>query len=169
MAGAVKGKNRATGLLGELATFSDQLFVDGFEVQCGALCYRRNPVGGEIEILLVTSRETQRWIIPKGWPVKGKTLHRSAEIEAWEEAGVRGHVRKKPFGHFTYIKASQGAHPKACLVTVFLLEVQGLDAAFREKGQRRIEWMSCVEASRRVRETELKGLILQAERRLRTA
>ena len=30
---------------------------------------------GTVRILLVTSRETGRWIIPKGWPMKGKLPH----------------------------------------------------------------------------------------------
>lgn len=160
-------KGKARGLLGELAAFSDMLFSAGFETQCGALCHRRDPVTGALEVLVVTSRESGRWIIPKGWPVEGKSLHRSAEIEAWEEAGVRGKARKKPLGYFSYLKTKDDGSLAPCTVTVYPVEARSLDASFREKGQRRIEWVSCAEASRRVREPELKGLFLLAERKLR--
>ncbi|MCX8998075.1 NUDIX hydrolase [Rhizobiaceae bacterium BDR2-2] len=161
------GKRKATGLLGELAAVADRLFSAGFQTQCGALCHRHNPVTGALEVLLVTSRESGRWIIPKGWPVKGKTLCRSAEIEALEEAGVRGKARKKPFGYFTYLKERDDGSLAPCTVEVHLVETRGIVTSFREKGQRRIEWMSCAEAARRVREPELKGLLLGAERKLR--
>lgn len=162
-------KGKARGLLGELAAFTGQLFSNGFETQCGALCHRIDAATGGIEVLLVTSRESGRWIIPKGWPIKGKTLYRSAEIEAHEEAGVRGKARKKPLGYFTYLKAKDDGTLAPCTVEVHLVEARSVDTTFREKGQRRIEWVSCAEASRRVREPELKGLFMIAERKLRKA
>lgn len=160
-------KDKARGLLGELAAFSERLFSGGFETQCGALCHRTNPQTGALEVLLVTSRDSGRWIIPKGWPVEGKTLHRSAEIEAHEEAGVRGKARKKPLGYFTYLKAKDDGSLAPCTVEVHLVETRSVDTSFREKGQRHIEWVSCTEAARRVREPELKGLFPIAERKLR--
>lgn len=166
MAGRDGRKDRARSLLGELACFSGTFLSTGFETQCGALCHRRNPASGETEVLLVTARESGRWIIPKGWPIKGKTLDRTAEIEAHEEAGVRGKARGKPLGYFTYLKTRDDGGVIACTVAVYLVEVRSLDAAFREKGQRRIEWVSCAEAARRVRELELKGLFFIAEREL---
>ena len=133
------------------------------EMQVAALCL--NEKTGEV--LLVTSRGTGRWIIPKGWPMKGKTLHRAAEIEAREEAGVRGKARKKPLGYFTYLKTYDDGSSVPCTVEVHLLETQRQDAAFREKGQREVEWMSASEAARRVTLPELKGLFALAERKLR--
>jgi 8-oxo-dGTP pyrophosphatase MutT (NUDIX family) len=56
------------------------------------------------EVLLVTSRDTRRWIIPKGWPQKGKAPHRAAAREAFEEAGVVGAVGRRPVGSFAYEK-----------------------------------------------------------------
>ena len=53
---------------------------------------------------MIISRDSGRWGIPKGWPMKGRKPHEAAAIEAWEEAGVRGGVRKKPVGRFTYLK-----------------------------------------------------------------
>jgi 8-oxo-dGTP pyrophosphatase MutT (NUDIX family) len=149
-------------LLGELAENPGSLFERPFGEQYGALCYRRDS-DGEIEVLLVTSRDTGRWVIPKGWPMKGKKPHRAASIEAWEEAGVTGKVQKKAFGYFTYLKGMKdGSIPVSA--SVFLLRVEKIDDAFQEKGQRRREWMSCAEAARRVREPELKSMILTLPR-----
>ena len=60
--------------------------------QVAALCWRMGQ-GGAVEILLVTSRDTGRWVIPKGWPMDGKSASAAAAREAWEEAGVKGTVR----------------------------------------------------------------------------
>lgn len=160
-------KTGARDLLGELAGLAENLFSDGFETQCGALCYRVDALTGGIEVLLVTSRESGRWIIPKGWPMKGKSLRRAAEIEALEEAGVRGKARKKPFGYFTYVKAIENGRQAVCMVEVYLVEVTDITSSFREKGQRRIVWVPCVEAARLVREPELKGLLLKVDRTVR--
>ena len=59
---------------------------------------------GKIEVLLVTSRETKRWLIPKGWPMKGKKPHKAAAQEAEEEAGVKGEIKNKPLGSYDYWK-----------------------------------------------------------------
>lgn len=151
-------------LLGQLAENPGNLFERPFGEQYAALCYRR-AADGEIEVLLVTSRDTGRWIIPKGWPMKGKKPHRAAAIEAWEEAGVTGKVRKKAFGYFTYLKGMKdGSVPVSA--AVFLLRVDKLDDAFQEKGQRQREWMCCAEAARRVREPELKSMLLGLPRQL---
>ncbi len=65
---------------------------------------RRNKKHGDVEVLLLTSRDTGRWVIPKGWPMEGMKAHAVAEREAFEEAGVRGTVQKEPFGFFHYEK-----------------------------------------------------------------
>jgi ADP-ribose pyrophosphatase YjhB (NUDIX family) len=39
-------------------------------------------------VLLVTSRETGRWIIPKGGPIKGFKPAKTAAREAYEDAGA---------------------------------------------------------------------------------
>jgi hypothetical protein len=76
-----------------------------------------------------------------------------------EEAGVRGKIRKNPFGYFTYLKVLDNGQSVPCMV----LEVESMDATFREKGQRVLEWVTCVEAARRVREPELRGLLIKLE------
>ncbi|MDE1996184.1 MAG: NUDIX hydrolase [Rhizobiaceae bacterium] len=152
--------------LSELA-HTDALFQAPAHDQYAAMCYRKNSELGVFEMLLVTSRESGRWIIPKGWPIKGKKPHEVAATEAFEEAGVRGKIKKKPFGYFTYLKQFDDGTRAPCIVQVHLLEVEKICDIFKEKGERIIEWVSFTEAARRVREPELKGLILVAERKLR--
>ncbi|MBB6305459.1 NUDIX hydrolase [Rhizobium leucaenae] len=125
--------------------------------QVGAICYRPDGAG-HIEVLLITTRETQRWTIPKGWPIKGLKAHEAAEREAWEEAGIKGKVKKKPIGYFTYLKVLEAGKSVPSLVQVHLLAVESQGDNFPEHGQRTTEWMPLPEAARRVREPELKGL-----------
>lgn len=73
-------------LLGQLAAMPDKLFKQDFRQQYGALCFRFGE-DGAVEILLITSRDSGRWIIPKGWPMKKKEPHEAAAVEAWQEAG----------------------------------------------------------------------------------
>src|SRR5215471_8614155 len=86
-------------------------------VQYGALPYRVGN-GSRPEFMLVTSRETQRWIIPKGWPKKGKSPRRSAAREAFEEAGVLGAVGRRPLGSFSYEKRLKNGRSVECEVRV---------------------------------------------------
>ena len=72
-------------------------------VQVGALCYRHKK--GKLQILLITSRGTKRWIIPKGWPMPGKHGSSAAKQEAWEEAGVAvSQIESEPLGQYRYRK-----------------------------------------------------------------
>ncbi len=95
---------------------------------------------GRIRVLLITSRETCRLIVPKGWPMKGHKDHRAAAIEAQEEAGVIGKVHKKPIGSYLYWKR-RADHFDLCRVRVFVLEVERQLPAWREKGQRQSAWL----------------------------
>ncbi|CAN7616552.1 NUDIX hydrolase [Pararhizobium sp. LjRoot255] len=160
--------SRKEGLLRRLARHSDVLFKDRFREQYAALCYQRHPDSGTIAVLLVTSRESLRWIVPKGWPIQGKKPHQVAAIEALEEAGVRGKIRKKPFGYFTYLKVLDNGQSVPCIVQLHLMEIESMDETFRERGQRVLEWVTCVEAARRVREPELRGLFLKLEQTNKT-
>ena len=96
----------------------------------------------------------------------GKKPHQVAAQEALEEAGVRGKAKKKPFGYFTYLKEMDNKERVPCLVQVHLLKVESTEADFAEKDQRSLEWVSCFEAARRVKEPELKGLFLMLRRKL---
>ncbi len=107
--------------------------------QVAALPFRFD-AEGRLHVLLITSRETQRFIIPKGWPMKGHKDHRAAAIEAQQEAGVVGRVHKKPVGIYTYWKR-RADHFDYCRVKVFPLEFQHQLPEWREKGQRRGVWL----------------------------
>ena len=71
--------------------------------QVAAIPVRRRG-DGNLEVLLVTSRETRRWIVPKGWPWPEVSDHEAAAAEAWEEAGVRGRILADELGAYTYDK-----------------------------------------------------------------
>ena len=127
--------------------------------QYAALCYRRKKKSPQLEVLLLTSRDTGRWVIPKGWPMEGKKSHAVAEREAYEEAGVKGKACKDVLGYYTYSKGMNGGLKVHCRVQVHALEVQDQVKDFPEKGMRRLEWVSCEEAAARVNEPELKELL----------
>lgn len=147
-------------LLQQLAQMPDKLFSGEFRLQYAALCYRRLADGDGIEVLVITSRDSGRWIIPKGWPMKKKEPHEAAEIEAWQEAGVRGKAKKKPIGRYTYLKWLDNGDVAPCTVEVFPVEVTEIDRNFKERGQRTLAWLPPAEAAHRVREVELKSLIV---------
>ncbi|WP_337848231.1 NUDIX hydrolase, partial [Sphingomonas sp.] len=110
-------------------------------VQYGALPYRFNKAG-EVEVLLITSRSRRRWIIPKGWSIKGLKPAQSAAHEAFEDAGVRGTVSNKPIGHFIYDKQlDEDGRCATCEVTVFPLAVKRQLKTWPEIEQREIRWV----------------------------
>jgi 8-oxo-dGTP pyrophosphatase MutT (NUDIX family) len=133
-------------------------------VQYGALPYRVSR-GSRAEFMLVTSRETRRWVIPKGWPKKGKSPHRSAAREAFEEAGVVGAVGKRSVGSFSYEKRLKNGGSVECEVRVFPLEVRRQNKQWPEKQERRIKWLSASEAAKKVKEPMLSEIIRRLARR----
>ena len=152
-------------LLQQLAATPEKLFTGAFRQQYAALCFRRLSDAVGIEILVVTSRDSGRWIIPKGWPMKRKKPYEAAAIEALQEAGVSGKVRKKPVGSYTYLKLLDDGDVAPCIVDVFQIEVTESAGKFKEKGERILAWVSPDEAARRVREIELKSLLVEFEPR----
>ncbi|WP_132250453.1 NUDIX hydrolase [Methylobacterium segetis] len=115
---------------------------------------------GKPEILLVTSRETKRWVIPKGWPMAGRKDHRAAEREAYEEAGLKGQIAKKAVGQYRYDKRLGDGSTVACAVTVYPLQVSDERRRWPEKKQRRRRWYAPAEAAGLVNETDLQELLL---------
>ncbi|MGK9230817.1 NUDIX hydrolase [Inquilinus limosus] len=134
-------------------------------VQHGALPYRVGPDGG-IEILLVTSRETRRWIIPKGWPIKGLKPSKSAAREAYEEAGVRGAVGPKPIGGFVYDKWLEEGVSVPCEVSVFPLKVERQHRTWPERHERETRWCGPEEALDLLDDAGLRDLVAGFVRRL---
>lgn len=126
--------------------------------QAGALCWRRGKSG--VEILLVTTRRTGRWITPKGGLIKDRTPMESAAIEAWEEAGVRGEISDEPLGVFPTIKfRKDGSSWDRLTVELFALRVTSQEEEFPEKGQRLLRWQAQEDAAGMVRERKLQRLI----------
>lgn len=127
--------------------------------QYAALCYRLKKKQGEVEVLVLTSRDTGRWVIPKGWPMPAKKAHAVAEREAYEEAGAKGKAEKEPLGYYHYSKGLRTGLRIPVRVQVHALEVQEMAKNFPEKGSRQLEWVTPQEAARRVNEPELKALL----------
>lgn len=119
-----------------------------------------------MEVLLMTSRDTGRWVIPKGWPMARKCAYEVAAQEAFEEAGVHGTVETETLGDYTYSKVLRDGLKVTCKVQVYALEVTGVAKNFKEKGERTIEWVSCDEAAKRVQEPELRNLFLAFKQRM---
>lgn len=127
--------------------------------QYAALPWRLDDEKG-VEILLATSRDTRRWVIPKGWPMKGRKPHIVAAIEAMQEAGLHGKIEKAKLGEFRYEKRMKGDASVECLVEVFPLQVERQRKKWPEKGQRVTYWFPYAVAAEQVDEPELRALIL---------
>jgi 8-oxo-dGTP pyrophosphatase MutT (NUDIX family) len=127
-------------------------------IQYAALPYRSVGKSGT-EVMLVTSRGTRRWIIPKGWPQQGKAPHHSAAREAFEEAGVVGVVKPKPLGTFAYRKRLKNGASILCKVKVYPLEVVRQSDQWPERQQRKTRWLSVKEAAEAVQEPKLSKII----------
>lgn len=127
--------------------------------QYAALPYRHTPAG--LEILLITSRRTKRWIVPKGWPIEGLAPSASAAREAFEEAGITGDIAGEPIGFFHYFKELRHGVQVPCKVDVFPLRVTRQRKSWPEKDARELCWLPPVEAAKLVDEPQLKKLILK--------
>ncbi len=125
-------------------------------LQYAALPYR---LDDGLEVLLITSRETGRWVLPKGWPMKGKKAHEAAAREAFEEAGVRGKVGKSAVGRYNYGKRLSDGCVVGCVVEVYPLAVGRQMSSWPEQDQRTLGWYSPDDAAQLVEEPELADLI----------
>lgn len=125
--------------------------------QVAAIPIRRLPDGG-IEVLLVTSRETRRWVVPKGWPWRKVADHDAAAGEAWEEAGARGIVSPHIIGTYTYDKLRRGK-AKTLRVDTYVLDVTELAESWPEKDERQRVWLDPAGAAERVAEIGLKAIL----------
>ncbi len=143
---------------GARATIGGMLeFLRPAFVQAAALCLRDGKSGPEV--LLIQTLRRRFWILPKGWPMKNRTLAEAAAIEAWEEAGVRGRVHPDPVGAFTYTKIKKSGLPVQCRAQVFRIDVETLADDYPEAGQRARAWFSLPDAADIVQNSELRGLL----------
>lgn len=125
--------------------------------QYAALCWRMHR--GQVEVLLITSRDTGRWVIPKGWPMDGMDPADAAAREAWEEAGVTGETMPDALGFYSYDKVMKPGHSLPCAVAVYPLRVGELADKFPERKERRRKWFVAAKAARKVAEPELRELL----------
>lgn len=129
--------------------------------QVAAIPYRLTEAGG-VEVLVITSKTTRRFVVPKGWPMKGKSGRKAAAIEARQEAGVVGKARKEPSGRYSYWKRISDCFVRV-EVTVYLLQVQEQEAKWAEARKRLRNWMTPSDAALLIDEPELATLVSQLE------
>ena len=126
-------------------------------IQYAALPFRI--LAGQVWILLITSRGTQRWVIPKGWPMTGRRPQEAAATEAAEEAGIVGEVEDKPVGSYSYDKRLKRDDTTAVQVIVFPFRVQAQAEDWKEQHQRRFAWFRYQKAATLVAEPALRHII----------
>lgn len=115
---------------------------------------------GDLKVLLITSRDTGRWIFPKGWPERKMKPFQVAEMEAFEEAGVRGEIEQQEAVTYHYKKRLKNGRERPCLVKVFLLHVTEELDIWPECMQRQREWCSPGDGALRIGEAELVTFLL---------
>jgi 8-oxo-dGTP pyrophosphatase MutT (NUDIX family) len=131
--------------------------------QYGVLPLRRAADGG-FEVLLITSRDTGRWVVPRGNPISGKSPAESAAQEAFEEAGIVGPVDPEAIGQYSYEKRRRLGLSVPAIVLLFRMEVAEEHDEWPEKRQRERRWFPADEAAAAVHEADLARLIRRASR-----
>lgn len=126
--------------------------------QFGALAWRERK--GRLQVCLVTTRGTGRWVVPKGWPMRGRTPAEAAAREAYEEAGLIGLASEGCIGLYSYMKGFGRAGDLPCVVALFPLRVTKALKRWPEMTARERRWLSPAKAASQVREPELKAALL---------
>ncbi len=117
-------------------------------------------------VLLVSSRGTGRWVIPKGWPKTQLTGRELAALEAFEEAGVGGDVGAEPIGSFDYTKRLHFLAWARCRVLVYPMKVTHQFVHWPEQRSRRQTWVGPEQAADLVRERGLAQILLRLEQHI---
>lgn len=125
--------------------------------QVAALCWRMSRRG--LEVLLITSLNSKRWILPKGWPEADLTGAENAAREAFEEAGVTGKIMTQPVGHYHYLKEKREGTGMPVRVEVFALAVTKQLDDWPEKAVRTLAWMPLNEAVAKVSEPGVRQVL----------
>lgn len=134
--------------------------------QIAALPMRWN-AEGKLEILMVTSRGTGRWIVPKGWEMDDTKPWKAASIEALEEAGITGRISRDMIGTYKYDKVLDDGTKLPCVVRVYPMIVEKMKRDWKERKQRNRRWFSPKSAARRVHEKQLSKMIKSLDRKPR--
>ncbi len=120
--------------------------------QSGVVPYRVK--NGKMEVLLITTRRRQNWVIPKGSVINGMSPAASAAKEAWEEAGILGQVDSKELDTYKYRRKG-----KTYKVKMFLLPVETVLEDYPEVGQRKRQWVKLTQAVSRVKKNSIKRIL----------
>ncbi len=118
---------------------------------------------GQVEVMLITSLQTQRWVVPKGHLEPDMSPSESAANEAYEEAGLKGAVRNRAIGVYDYIKIDEIVDVTR-RVEVFPMKVSHILDDWPEKAMRQRKWMTLEEAVDAVDEPDLKKIIASFSR-----
>jgi 8-oxo-dGTP pyrophosphatase MutT (NUDIX family) len=142
----------------ELPSFGSRLLAAStvaymLDMQVGALPVRRTRTG-KIRILLVTARNKDRWLIPKGARSRKLSHREAAAREAREEGGVHGKIGKR-LGSYTHTKAGRDA----AIIEVFMLKVRKTSKLWVEEEFRKRKWVSPAKALEMVSEKDLRQII----------
>ncbi|WP_051335272.1 NUDIX hydrolase [Methylocapsa acidiphila] len=112
-------------------------------------------------------QKPRRWIIPKGWPIKGLKPPKSAAREAYEEAGIRGTVGAKSIGIFSYEKRlEENSAVVPCEVRVFPMLVKRQLDTWPEAHEREARWFEPSKALSMIKDEGLRELIESFVRRM---
>lgn len=131
-------------------------------IQYGVLPFAVGRKG--VRVMLLTSRETRRWVIPKGWPMRNRKPRETAVQEAFEEAGLVGRILgKRAIGRYGYMKVLGPEISVPCVVKVFLFEVDHQLDDWPEKDERETSWFSPRDAAGLVAESGLAKLLLNVD------
>ena len=120
---------------------------------------------GDIEVLLITSRDTKRWVMPKGWPMKGVKPWKAAEIEALEEAGIRGRISHDRIGTYDYEKRLDDGSTVPCSVALYPIFVEKTLSDWKERDERERRWFSPKAAAKAVDEPGLSTLLQRVSKK----
>jgi 8-oxo-dGTP pyrophosphatase MutT (NUDIX family) len=126
--------------------------------QVAALPWRAD-ADGKIRILLVTSRTNGKWMLPKGWPIKGKSEAEAALTEAQEEAGIDGTVSPMPIGSYHYLKHFDDGTTKSAQAAVYAVRVKSEWGIWDERSERKRKWFRPKKAAQVAFEPDLKRFL----------
>ncbi|MCK0196535.1 NUDIX hydrolase [Ancylobacter sp. 6x-1] len=138
--------------------------AQGGRRQVAALPYRLD-ANGKVEVLVLSSRETRRAVIPKGWPMRNVKDWKAAQIEARQEAGAVGSVSRKKFGEYEYWKRLEQIF-LLVKVAVYPMKVTRQLADWPERHERSQQWLPARDAALLVEELDLSSLIVDFAERL---
>jgi len=116
-------------------------------------------IGTNVEILLITSRRQQHWIIPRGWPIEGESFADTAVREANEEAGAIGNIGSDPVGDYVYEKCTSQGYRVPCRVLVYPLQVTQQRLDWHEKAERKLTWHPLHQAASTVHQKSLGSFL----------